>query len=221
MLQKFILNTGAAPAADYSYYGTVPESAAVSDSYFNDACFIGHSLVVGMKTYFNLLNADYYAANGMYAGTILDCKNFGLPDGGAGTLADALSQKSYGKAYIMLGVNELSGADYDRQNFYSSMSAILSLVRQKLPKAKIYLISLTPVTKTESEGSRTYNRENILAYNEILQKLSREKGAGYLDFFTLFADAEGYMPPNGAAPDGIHPVQAQYAVMKDYIKTHT
>ena len=221
MLQKFIQDTGTAPAADYSYYGTVPESSAVSDSYFDDACFIGHSIVVGMKTYFNLLGADFYAANGMCTTTMQTYKDFDLPDGGTGTLPDALSQKSYRKAYIMLGVNELSGANYDRQSFYSHMSAVLSLVRQKLPQAKVYLIALSPVTKMESEGSSIYNRENILAYNVLLQQLSREKGVGYLDFFSLFADAEGYMPPDGAAPDGIHPVQSQYAVMKNYIKTHT
>ena len=45
----------------------VPESAAVNDSYFDDACFIGHSLVVGMSDYFRLPNADFYAVNGISA----------------------------------------------------------------------------------------------------------------------------------------------------------
>jgi len=122
---------------------------------------------------------------------------------------------------VMLGVNELSGAETDRQNFYADMARLLSLIRQTQPGARLYLISLTPVTKAESDSSAVFNRDNIVAYNGVLQQLSRDKGAGYLDFFTLFADGDGYMPPDGAASDGIHPVQAQYAVMKDYLKTHT
>ena len=57
----------------------------------------------------------------MYASTISDYADFPLPDGGQGTLAQALGQKSYGKVYVMLGVNELSGAETDRQNFYADM----------------------------------------------------------------------------------------------------
>jgi len=221
MLRKFIQSTGASAASVYGYYGTVAKSAAVSDSFFDDSCFIGHSLVLGMQDYFGLPSADYYAANGMYASTISDYADFPLPDGGQGTLAQALGQKSYGKVYVMLGVNELSGAETDRQNFYADMARLLSLIRQTQPGARLYLISLTPVTKAESDSSAIFNRDNIVAYNGVLQQLSRDKGAGYLDFFTLFADADGYMPPDGAASDGIHPVQAQYAVMKDYLKTHT
>jgi hypothetical protein len=55
----------------------------------------------------------------------------------------------------------------------------------------------------------------------MLQQLSREKSAGYLDFFSLFADADGCMPPDGSASDGIHPAVGQYPIMKQYIKTHT
>lgn len=221
ILQKFIQNTGKAPAKDYGYSGTVPQRAAAADSYFDDACFIGHSLVVGMKTYFNLLKADYYAVNGISASRMLTYADFELPDGGKGGIADALSQKTYGKVYIMLGVNELSSAPGDRQAFYNSMSSLISTVKQRQPSAKIYVISLTPITKAESNSSATYNRENALNYNGVLQQLCRDKGAGYLDFFTLFCDDDGYMPAEGAASDGIHPVQSQYALMKNYLKTHT
>ena len=121
----------------------------------------------------------------------------------------------------MLGVNELSSAPGDRQAFYNSMSSLISTVKQRQPSAKIYVISLTPITKAESNSSATYNRENALNYNGVLQQLCRDKGAGYLDFFTLFCDDDGYMPAEGAASDGIHPVQSQYALMKNYLKTHT
>jgi hypothetical protein len=220
MLKSFIVNTGAA-SASYDYSGAVPESSAVPDSYFDDACFIGHSLVQGMQTTFSLPQADFYAVNGISASAILNYSDFTLPDGGTGTLADALSQKTYGKVYVMLGVNELSSSQYERQKFYDSMAAIIDLIKEKEPAAKVYVISLTPVTKTQSDSGSPINLDNIKAYDDMLQQLSREKSAGYLDFFSLFADADGCMPPDGAASDGIHPAVGQYPIMKQYIKTHT
>ena len=221
MLEKFIQGTGARPAAAVDFSVPLPESAAVSDAYFSGACFIGHSIVQGMQTTFGLSDADFYAVNGSSAAGMLTYDKFTLPNGGAGKLETALSQKTYGKVYVMLGVNELSSSDYKRNNFASAMGSILSLVREKQPGAKIYVISLTPVTKTQSDSGSSINLSNIRVYDGMLQSLCRERSAGYVDFFTLFADADGYMPPEGAAPDGIHPVVGQYAVMKQYLKTHT
>jgi hypothetical protein len=221
IMMRFIECVKTQPKPDYGYAGTVPASAAAADGYFDDACFIGHSIVVGMSMYLGLPNAQYYAVNGISAKRMLTYDGFTLPDGGTGTVSDALTGSSFGKVYIMLGVNELGSADYDLQSYYDSMISLISMVKDKLPQAKIYLISIMPVTQTESDSSQNYNLQNIVRFNTKLQQISRETGAGYLDFFTLFADSDGYMPPECTASDGIHPLQSQYAVMNGYIKTHT
>ena len=65
-------------------------------------------------------NADYYAVNGISAKRMLTYDQFTLADGETtGTLSAALAEKSYGKTYIMLGVNEMGTSDYDRQSFES------------------------------------------------------------------------------------------------------
>lgn len=43
---------------------TVAESEPVSDDWFNDVCFIGHSQIVGMQKYSGLSGPDYYAVVG-------------------------------------------------------------------------------------------------------------------------------------------------------------
>ncbi len=222
IITRFIQNIGENPKKDFSYAGTVKASAAVADGYFDDACFIGHSMVVGMRYYMDMNNADYYAVNGISAKRMLTYDQFTLADGETtGTLSAALAEKSYGKAYIMLGVNEMGTSDYDRQSFESSMRSLISLVKSSQPAAKIYIICILPVTRAESDSSANYNLDNIVIFNKLLQNISADTGAGYLDFFTLFADGDGYMPTECAASDGIHPVQSQYAVMRNYLKTHT
>ena len=221
VMMKFAECVKTAGKVDYSYSGAVAESSPVSDAYFDDACFIGHSIVVGMNLYLGLPNADYYAVNGISAKKMLTYDGFTLESGETGTLSAALSEKSYGKVYIMLGVNELGSSDYDVQSYYDSMKSLIDIVRSSQSGAKIYLISIMPVTKAESDSSANYNLQNIAAYNTKLQQISRETGTGYLDFFTLFADDDGYMPAEGAVSDGIHPVQSQYTVMNAYLKSHT
>jgi len=224
---NFIENS---PKTDYSYSGTTPESASVQDAWFNDACFIGHSMVVGMKLYFNLPNADYYAVNGISANRMLTYDQFELKEQNndsaeneknTGTLKQALQEKSYSKVYIMLGINEVGSTASARQNYENSMNSLISMVKEVQPYAKIYLISIIPVTEERSLADETFNRENIVEFNKVLQRVSKNNSVEYLDFFTLFCNDDGYFPAECAASDGLHPVQSQYTIMKNYIKKHT
>ena len=208
-----------------------PLSDAVDEDWFDDACFIGHSLVVGMQNYLGLPNADYYAVSGISALGLLDYDLFPLDETyidengdtvcETSTIADVLAERSYGKVYIMLGVNEL-GPETDHWNmFYSAMLDLIDIVEQTQPDAEIYLISITPVTCECSDSSVNFNRRNVLRFNEALQQVSRETGAYYLDAFGAYCDEEGYMPAECVLSDGIHILADCYSVMRELIMTHT
>ena len=211
---------------------SVSSSLAVGDSYFDDACFIGHSLVVGMQSFFHLHNTSYYAVNGISASKMLTYDDFELAsthedDDGeevhdTGTLEDALEEKSFGKVYIMLGTNELSSASGDVAAYYGAMTQLVSMVQRLQPGAAIYLISITPVTRecSASEGSR-FTRDNAVLFNNRLRQVATEQDVQYLDVFTLLCDSQGYLPDDNATADGIHILSAQYGTVKSYLKTHT
>ena len=206
----------------------VPESAAVTNSYFDDACFIGHSMAVGMSDYFRLNNADFYAVNGVSAAGLLENAYFALPEKDSagktryGTVCDVLREKedAYGKVYILLGTNELGPQSYHLEKYAASMETLIDTVRETQPNAKIYLMSTFPVSAERSAKDRNFNRENVLAFNERLLSLSLEKKVYYLDTYGLFADEDGYMPAGMCASDGIHILAAQYAALLTYLKTH-
>lgn len=207
--------------AGYSVTATVPSlNLAVDSSYFDDACFIGHSLVVGMNSFFNLPSADYYAVSGISASKLLEYERFSYADT-AGSIGNVLQSENYGKVYIMLGVNELGPLEYHANTYYNSMLSLIDIVQSSAPNATIYLIGITPVTQELSEKSDNFNRENVVIFNSKLQEVATQKNVYYLDTFGLFADENGYISADKTATDGLHILQDQYTVLKDYIMTHT
>jgi len=215
-------------------FGTeLPQKAAVSADYFTGACFIGHSLVNGIQNTFCLSNTDFFAKNSATAKYFLSLSDFTLPSthvdesgnivNDTGTLEQALSQKSYSKVYIMLGINEIGSTDASRQSFYNSMSSIIALVRNTQPNAVIYILSLTPVSQKCSESSKSFNRDSILDFNTVLKQLCKDKNAYYLNVFDLLCDTNGFLSPDAHPSDwdGIHLVSSEYAKIKAYLLSHT
>ncbi len=220
------------PDASIRFGEPVPERESVPDSYFDDACFIGHSMVVGMSNYFRLPNTDFYAVNGVSAAGMLNNTYFQLEetetdeDGKEvhvlGTLSQALTEHygEYKKVYIMLGTNELGPEDSHVRQYASSMEGIIDAVRASQPEATIYLLSILPVSERRSENDDHFNIANVLRYNERLKQISVDKSAYYVDTYGLLADRNGYLPDGACMIDGIHILVTQYARILTYLKTH-
>ena len=100
----------------------------VDASYFDDALFIGDSRTVGIAEYGSLKNATYFADVGL---NVIAVKNVGTV-----TLPQLLSQKTFGKVYIMLGINEL-GNDLD--DITAKFSSLIDTVRAAQPDAIIFV----------------------------------------------------------------------------------
>lgn len=199
---------------------TVAESEPVSDDWFNDACFIGHSQIVGMQRYSGLYGPDYYAVVGHTAQNVVDYNLYELPDGRYGTLSDGLRSKSYGKIYIMLGIND-SSLDADRvEKFMSPMRTILDLVKETQPDATIYLLSLVPVGRN-TPMNELYNPDSTIFYSQLVKALSREYSTEYIDLFRMMCDKAGYYLDSFNSGDGIHIQPARYPEIVEYLKCHT
>ena len=198
---------------------TIKESAPVDDAWFADACFIGHSQVVGMHDYFNIPGIDYYAVIGHKAFEVLQFPWYTMPSGRMGTLKNALSMASYGKVYIMLGVNDFEKRGREDE-FIGPMRQLLELVKASQPDARIYLVSVAPVGR-ETKNNLLYNPENVIYYSQMIKDLSREYGTEYLDIFRCLADDDGYLREEINAGDGIHFKAKRYDVVKDFFKCNT
>ena len=94
------------PPVDRTLYPSpdVPESPAVDDSYFDDAVFMGDSILSGLETYRMIPNAEYACEIGTSVHRALKARVI-LHNDTYYKLIDYAMLTNPGKLYIMLGTN--------------------------------------------------------------------------------------------------------------------
>ena len=216
---------------NYIFGTALPAVGDAGNGYFDDALFIGNSFVVGMQTYFKDFNADYRAVSGISVSALLD-DYYAFPltaveynENGElvpslGGIADVLTEKQYGKVYLVFGTNELGSEPYHRDKFSRDLNRMIELARSSQPGAKIYITSVLPISRLRSETSASYNRDNAIAFNNVMKQISREKQVVFLDLFSLLCDSEGFLPMENCLSDGIHILSPQYEQVQSFFRTH-
>ena len=184
-------NTGKQPAASVT---AAPEETAeptptpeptplqfttVDASYFDDALFIGDSRTVGIAEYGSLKNATYFADVGLNV-YVAQTKAIAVKNVGTVTLPQLLSQKTFGKVYIMLAQ----------------------------PDAIIFVEANLHVGPSRSSTDATFNNPRIDKLNEKLAALADGKTIFYIDINELFDDENGNLRAD-ASGDSTH-VYAKY-----------
>ncbi len=197
--------------------GQVPESKEVADAYFDNAVFIGDSRTEGLMMYAGPENAEYLTAKGLNVESAME-KPVINKGGNKVSVIDALGYGTYGKVYVMLGVNELGWAYSEL--FIKRYGELIDAIRQAQPNAEIYVQSILPVSREKSESDNIYNNANIKKYNDLIVKMTKEKGVHFLNVKEGIEDAEQCLPQE-ASTDGVH-LNAQYCEKwMDYLRNHT
>lgn len=205
------------PEPEYIYTGPdLAECEPVEDGFFSDAAFLGNSLVDGLSRYGGLDQGSFYAATSASVVNVDMTRNSCLANGDKATLIEAMTEGSYGKIYILLGINEIG---FDPDYFCQLYGALLDRIRQDEPQADIYIMSLSPVTEACSGYSDVFNMERIGLYNDGLYALAREKECYYVDLCQALAGEDGYLSEDDST-DGIHLRPEKYPDWAEYLKTH-
>ena len=114
--------------------------------------------------------------------------------------------------HIMAGTNDVAantGPTSDDQ-FKNNITAMVDLA--KANGIKVVLASIPP-TKTFSWRPDLRPASKIQALNAWLRTFAASRGASYVDYYAVLADADGGLKPEFTS-DGVHPASAGYAVMK-------
>lgn len=176
---------------------------AVDNTFFEDAAFLGNSLIDGFRLFSGLDTCDYYCATSM---TVTNTGNL---------IAD-MAQQQYKKVYILLGINEIG---YDVDYFSGLYQDMLDDIIEKQPDADIYIMSLTPVSAHKSSTSDTFNMDRIATYNDALHELAEENDCYYVDLCEALSGSDGFLPSD-VTSDGVHFAAGHYKVWLEYLKTH-
>lgn len=114
--------------------------------------------------------------------------------------------------HIMAGTNDVAantGPTSDDQ-FKNNITAMVDLA--KANGIKVVLASIPP-TKRFSWRPELRPAGKIRELNAWLRTFAASRGATYVDYYAVLADAEGGLKPEYTS-DGVHPATAGYAVMK-------
>ena len=191
----------------------------VEDDYFADAVFIGDSRTVGMFEYGGLEEtADFYASTGltiykMFSSEIVKVEGQKKKI----SVEQALSQNSYAKIYLMIGINEMGTGTVE--TFVEAYKEAVDHLLELQPNAILYIQGIIKVTTERSEQGDYINNEGIQERNEALSQLADNERIFYLDVNPEICDETGGMEPSYTF-DGVH-LKAQYIdIWKTFLKEH-
>lgn len=209
----------------YRDVGKIPHTmnadfSSVDETYFDDSCWIGDSRCLGVFDYSGWNNADFYCDNGFCAYSFSKGKSVKLQGTGSKfTVEEAVSQKNYGKIYIMMGINDCGyGTTATFREEYKNM---VDVIMEAQPEAIVYLVGNMHISRKAEQAAdpEVYTNRNINAKNAAIASCADGINSFYIDFNDLFIDDEGYLIEEKTF-DGYHLYAAGYMEMIDYFKEH-
>ncbi len=122
----------------------------------------------------------------------------------AGGELDGISPKV---VVILIGTNNVDHCPDEKPEWAAAgVNKVVTMVREKLPGAKVLLMGIFPRNEKDSPL-----RHKIAAINQIISKLDDGKNVRYLDIGNKFLDADGNISTD-AMPDLLHPNAKGYDI---------
>ena len=177
--------------------GKAEEEEYTSESFYDDAVFIGDLFVYGIDEYEYIDSSRLYSATFMTAAKAMD-------------LTDDVAASEPGKVFVMLGFDD-DNLSEDR-SAETSADAILELLedlQDKLPSAKIYAVSELPITEEYNDNGGDYvSQADLDEINSLVKKGAEAAGIGYINVADSFKSGD-YMS-SSYTNDGCHVAKPYY-----------
>lgn len=181
--------------------------------YFSSSLFIGDSISTGLSLYGFLDQDNVFAQQGLAPSTALDAEIDGV------TLSDKIAAFKPKKIFVMLGTNSVGYSD--NETLAASMNELVEKI-SGLTKAKIYVISIPPITpEAEQSDENELTKKDIDDYNAKLKTAVSGSGASFIDLNSVLSNSDGYFDADYAEMDGIHFMGTTYEVMLSYLQKHS
>lgn len=184
----------------------------VEMDYLADALFIGDSRTATLYEYAGWSDTDFFVK---YGQTVWDVWENTM-DGRS--LTDMLREKSYGKIYIMLGINELGTGTPD--SFAAQFQTVVDQVRELQPAAVVFVESIMHVTAGKDAQGTYINNPEIDARNEKLKQLADHQNIFYIDANEVMDEPGTGKMREEYSFDGVH-LQVKYIeVWREFLLDH-
>lgn len=202
----------------------VYEFEPVNNSYFEDALFIGDSRTVGLSMYSELKEPTYYAEVGLTIHKLMEAKIAPLEETEQPptkenmiSVEEALQNFSFGKIYLMVGINELGRGN--AETFLEEYRTVVNRIRALQPNATIFVQAIMHVSEEKSSTDPVFNNTNIEQRNQALKTLEDKQHVFYLDMNEVVCDENGNLIKDYSF-DGVHLKAKYYKLWEEFLKTH-
>lgn len=192
------------------------EFRTIEKEYFSDAIFIGDSRTVGLHDYGGLDDAVFYATVGMNVYDLWEKAHCEI-DGKKMTLEEVLSEKTFGKVYFQIGINEMGRGTVD--GFMEAYSQSVKRFRELQPDAVIFVQGIMKVAKNKSEKDEIFNNLGIEERNQRIAALADGTEIFYLDMNQVVCDEEGNLRSD-LTFDDVHLYGSKYDEWVQFLMEH-
>lgn len=201
------------PAPEDDAAQAPPETEPLTaEELFSTTLFIGDSRTVGLQEYGGMTGATFFSDVGMSVFTVQD-KTISVPGLGKLTLEALLTEKSFDRIHLMLGINELG---YDMNAIVRQYGKVVEYIRQLQPDATLYLGANLHVSAGRSQSDSIYNNPRLNQLNQQIAALADGQQVIYLDVNPLFDDASGALSAD-LTGDGTHIYASAYATWSQWL----
>ena len=150
--------------------------------------------------------------------------NSGISGYCTGDLLKILKEKVYiynpTKVILLAGINDMNRYQDDTL-LIENISKITSNIKEKRPKAEVYIESIYPVDRERYTVLIDNNVDNnrIRIVNEQIKKFCKENNYTYIDMFDLLNNSETDSLKYEYSKDGLHLSEEGYKIVTEKIKT--
>ena len=191
----------------------------VGEDYFDDALFIGDSRTVGLWEYAGMEErADFFCKTSLTIWNILE-KPIVKVEGEKEliTIDQALQTRSYGKIYMMVGINELGRGDLN--SFMVQYEKVAARIRELQPDAILFVEGIMRVSGEKNETDPIFNNTNINLRNDAIKQLADNSSIFYIDVNEAVCDENGNLTEEYTF-DQIHLKAIYYKLWKEFLLEH-
>jgi len=168
-------------------------------SLFQNSVFLGDSITEGLSFHDVLNERNVLAGAGKTA-------EFALED------INELTKRNPKHVFIQLGSDDiLWPTDNPKEYSIKNYAKLIDRIKEKLPQAKIMVMTVTPVTGEAEKLEPRY--KNINDYNQGLKELASKSQVGFVDLSSIFSNGSKLYDS-----DGIHFKPEFYPQMLDLLK---
>lgn len=197
------------------------------DAYFAKSGFIGSSIGVGQKMYFDSKGKGFMGnpvmlVRGCYS--FQNDRSFNTPymihyKGTAMRAKDAVKKSGIRRVFICMGTNDMYSTADATFNAYKDY---IRGIRKKNPKVVIFIEAMPPVRRSASSGSGLNNHNIDLLNRKLAAYCKKQKDMYYIDINSVLKDGEGRLKASYCSDNYCHITFEGYAVwtsaLCDYVK---